>query len=252
MPAAHPGSPVAEAAAPRTDLGRMLLVSPHLDDGVFAYGELLARHPGAVVLTVCAALPPDFSGVTDWDLACGFSSSRAAHDARLAEDDAALKRLQATPRRLDFADAQYGRPADPGRVAHALLAAVRTHAPDTVLLPLGLYHGDHLRAHEAALLALRDEAVRRVLAYEDVPYRALPGVVQQRLAQLLQARMQATPLWTAGDAGAAEAKRRAVECYASQLRGLAAPGRLGRANALAPERCWELRPAEEAAGAVLP
>lgn len=38
-------------------LGKTLIISPHLDDAVFSYGELLVAKSGSVVVTVFAGEP---------------------------------------------------------------------------------------------------------------------------------------------------------------------------------------------------
>src|SRR5690606_29791886 len=231
--------------------GRLLLISPHLDDAVLACGDLLATRPGALVVTVCAGTPRDSARRTDWDAACGFAGAGEAMARRRAEDAQALAVLGARPRWLPWLDDQYaGDPAlpDPAgcpveqAMARDLHEAIVSFDAELVLCPLGLFHRDHHRVHEAALRVLREEPRRSWFAYEDVPYRRIPGLVQQRLMALAQGRIVATPAPAAGHA--ADDKARAVECYASQLRGLAAPGRLGHADALAPEGYWALRAAE--------
>jgi hypothetical protein len=88
------------------------------------------------------------------------------------------------------------------------------------------------------------QADTRVLFYEDALYRGLPGVLQRRLAALAAAGHAATPARLPADAGDAAAKRRALRCYASQLRAF---GEGGYDDAFQPERFWRLEPAREAA-----
>jgi len=52
--------------------GPVAVISPHLDDAVFACGELLAARPGSVVITVLAGRPPRDLPLTPWDAASGF------------------------------------------------------------------------------------------------------------------------------------------------------------------------------------
>jgi LmbE family N-acetylglucosaminyl deacetylase len=220
------------------DLGRVLAVSPHLDDGVFSCGELLAAHPNAVVVTVFAGVPDAEDQSTGWDTDCGFASAHQAVISRRAEDRAALELLQANPYWLDFCDSQYRRAYDIDDIADALRRAVDAHQPDTILIPFGLFHSDHQLAHEAAVRLFPHEASRLWLAYEDALYRTIPGLLQQRLRKLADAGIAATP--TTCDADAGESKQRAVNCYASQLRGLATSGRPGHSDILTPERYWYL------------
>ncbi|HEX6364363.1 MAG TPA: PIG-L family deacetylase, partial [Albitalea sp.] len=152
----------------------MLVVSPHLDDAVLSCGRRLAAHPGGVVVTVFAGTPRDGERLTDWDARCGFAGAAQAMAARRDEDRAALARLRARPVWLDFLDAQYGETPALEAVREALAHVLGEARPDTVLYPLGLFHSDHLLAHEASRLALAAHPRVRALAYEDVPYRGVP------------------------------------------------------------------------------
>jgi LmbE family N-acetylglucosaminyl deacetylase len=223
------------------DLGKILVISPHLDDGVFSCGALIAAQPGAVVLTVFAGVPDDFDGLTEWDATCGFLSARQALAARRAEDRAALELLQAEPHWCDFCDSQYRRAPRFGDVVEQLSDALHEYEADTVVMPLGLFHGDHVLAHAAAVAVLRDCPRKTWLAYEDAQYRRVPGLLQQRLAALSGAGIQATPKPYAASVDG-DVKRGAVERYASQLRGLSSPGRPGYLDVFAPERYWHLTP----------
>jgi len=137
---------------------------------------------------------------------------------------------------------------DETELAEAVRAALRLHRPHTVAVPLGLFHRDHQRACDAALRVLHernagDEASCPWIAYEDALYRDIGGLLQQRLAQLAQRGIAAEPVtFDAPPGRAAQRKRQAVRCYASQLRGLSTPGRPGIRDALKPERYWALKP----------
>ena len=223
-----------------------LLVSPHLDDAVLSCGSWLVAHPGCIVLTVFAGTPADGSRCTDWDARSGFDSAAAAVAGRRREDEQALVPLGARPRWLDFCDGQYGESAAAATIGAALHEVLRELRPATLLLPLGLFHADHRRAHEAAAIALRelgDERPAEVLAYEDVPYRSFPGVLQRRLAELASDGVQATPhddgqAAAADIAAAAACKAQALLAYPSQLRAFG--GADGLPDAMRPERLWRL------------
>jgi len=60
---------------------RLTVISPHLDDAVFGAGELIAAHPGAIVITAFAGIPSG-DGLTGWDRDCGFRGSREAKIGR--------------------------------------------------------------------------------------------------------------------------------------------------------------------------
>ena len=135
--------------------GPVVVVSPHLDDGVFGCGQLLAAHPGSVVVTVFAGRPPRYDGLTAWDAAAGFRPGDDVVGLRRDEDRAALALLRARPVWLDFRDAQYGDSPSVDAVSGALEAAIREVDAPSVFIPLGLFHSDHHLAHDASLGVMR-------------------------------------------------------------------------------------------------
>jgi LmbE family N-acetylglucosaminyl deacetylase len=221
---------------------KLLVISPHLDDAVFACGDLLAAHPGSTVVTVFAGVPQRFSGLTEWDAVCGFVSARDAVLGRRREDETALGLLGARPRWLSFTDAQYGEPAPAVEITGALQTVIEETACDTVLFPLGLFHSDHEITHRAALALVGKGPAW--MCYEDSLYRCIPGLVERRIEQLARQHRVARPFLNSK--GLSSAKRQAVYCYASQLRGLSSAGRPGPLDALTAERYWPIGVAEEA------
>ncbi|WP_431588739.1 PIG-L deacetylase family protein [Aquabacterium sp.] len=212
------------------------MISPHLDDGVFACGQMLGQAVGSTVITVFTGMPLDSDRLTDWDRQCGFSHARQAMLARLEEDRNALARLQAHPLWLDFVDSQYGSPPTVDQVCAKLVSVLRDMPADTVLFPMGLFHSDHFLVHEAALQALRECPHHRALVYEDALYRRMKGLLQQRLAELATAGLEVTPVASTASAPT-EAKRDAVAAYRSQLRAF---GDAGYDDVFAPERSWDI------------
>ncbi|MEI2415167.1 PIG-L family deacetylase [Orrella sp. JC864] len=219
--------------------GRLLAVSPHLDDAVFSCGDLLARAGQACVLTVFAGDAPQGELSTDWDRRCGFSSAAQAMAARREENRQALAALGAHEITLPWPDSQYRHEA-PAGLREALRCALRSWRPDAVLVPLGLFHEDHWRASDA-LLRIGAEgmlAPGRWWAYEEALYRRKPGLVQQRLAALLARGVAVTPAPHLS-CPAHPSKRAAVAAYASQLAALGlGPGQGG--DTMLPERYWRL------------
>jgi LmbE family N-acetylglucosaminyl deacetylase len=238
----------------------LFVVSPHFDDAVFGCATLLSRARGSIVCTVFAGTPPQ-SGLTDWDRQCGFADASHAMQARAAEDRQALYLLGAAQYLLPFLDAQYGPEAAVESIAGALHSAFTTamagsghragHQAGAILIPLGLFHSDHILVHHACRIAAARHPRVPCLAYEDALYRRMPGLLQQRLAALDRAGIDATPadapLVGSSDAtatGAAAAsladaarKRAAVLAYASQLNAF---GAHGYEDVFAPERYWRL------------
>jgi LmbE family N-acetylglucosaminyl deacetylase len=220
--------------------GRLLAVSPHLDDVVFGCGDVVAAHPGAVVVTIFAGGPSVWNEPTDWDAAAGFAPGEDAVARRREEDRAALTEIAARPVWLPFWDSQYGRTAPCDEIRAMVDQVIHTAAPDVVIIPLGLWHSDHCLCHQAVVSLVRRYPGLEWLAYEDAVYRSYPDSgLAGRLAQLSADGIRATPL--AAGPPASAAKRRSISCYRSQLRALTTPGLPGWTDALEPERCWVLR-----------
>jgi LmbE family N-acetylglucosaminyl deacetylase len=202
-----------------------VVVSPHCDDAVFGCGALLAARPGSTVITVFAGRPAHGGPVTGWDAAAGFSEGDDVMGSRHAEDRAALAVLGARARWLPFHDAQYGGPVGADAVVGSLATALRACRPDVVALPLGLFHDDHKTTHAAGLRLAR----------------RWPRLTWLRLVRLGAEGLTPEPLPSDPmPARREELKRRAVACYASQLRALAGPGRPGYDDVFEPERYWRL------------
>jgi len=222
-----------------------VVISPHLDDAVFGCGHWLAAHPGALVVTVFAGVPREPAMATDWDTRCGFTSAGQAMAERRREDRAALALLGAEPLWLDHCDSQYAQTSSAGEIAATLREVFAEARPERVLLPLGLFHSDHLLAHTGARQALGEApAGLAIWAYEDALYRRHAGLLQMRLCDLRQAGVEATPL-AASEEPAGPLKQRAVAAYASQLRAL---GDTGWDDTRRPERFWALARREPADG----
>jgi LmbE family N-acetylglucosaminyl deacetylase len=218
-----------------------VVVSPHLDDGVFGCGAALAHRPGSVVVTVFAGRPDPGFALTRWDAAAGFAAGDDVIAARRAEDAAALAEVGARPIWLDFRDSQYGRSPTAGEIAAALDAVVASLDARVVLVPLGLYHSDHALVHDAALAVLALHADRRWLLYADAMYRRLPGLTATRLARMERAGLAPQRATLASTPDDQRRKRAGVHCYRSQLRALASLGLPGRADTDAPEEFWSVR-----------
>ncbi len=238
---ATPGAPrrVVMSSRMQEGSGPRLIVSPHLDDAVLACGDMLARHPGSLVVTVFSGRPPAAIGLAPWDADAGFVEGDDVIGIRRGEDRRALAHLAARPLWLRFRDAQYGRTASVHAVARALGRVIRREAPAAVYFPLGLFHSDHLLASEACLRLAERDSRREWIAYADALYRSLDDFLARRLDALRARGIRLTAV-TMPRRAAAPPKRRAVAEYASQLRALRTPGRLGLADALKPERTWRI------------
>ncbi|MBO1113775.1 PIG-L family deacetylase [Bordetella petrii] len=222
--------------------GRLVVISPHFDDAVFSCGDWLAACPGGTVLTVYSGVPPSTAPLPDWDRRCGFARADQAVLARHEENRAAMAVLGARGLGLGLLDDQYqGAATVAGRITGMLASALTTLQPAVVLMPLGLFHRDHLRVSDAALTVWRlfRQAMNNTwLAYEEALYRRKPGLLQQRLAELRAQHVLATP--EAGPQYRGDRKTRAVAAYASQLGALGLTP--GQGDDAAPERYWLLAP----------
>jgi LmbE family N-acetylglucosaminyl deacetylase len=220
---------------------RLFIVSPHFDDAVFSCGELLAAHPDAVVCTVFAA-PPQQEMRTEWDEKSGFATAHQAVHERTIEDNQALDTLDAIPLRLPFRDSQYADSPSISKLAAALEETIYRTTANTLLMPLGLHHDDHVRVFEACCEILPRLSHLEWFGYEEAIHRRTCGVVQARLADLAQRGIDATPAspsvgHTIDVARRARLKREAVNAYASQLRAF---GTGNYEDVFAAERYWHL------------
>jgi LmbE family N-acetylglucosaminyl deacetylase len=231
------------------DTGRLLVISPHLDDAVLSCGMLLSAAEKPCVVTVFTGYPQEAARLTDWDRGCGFTVGVEAMRARLEEDAHALRLLDSEVRHLGFLDSQYAPLPTSARLSLALMQTIHAVQPDVVCMPLGLHHCDHERVHEAALRAMVGDAGHRLwIGYEDALYRRRYGVLQNRLARLAKQKLIATPVQS--NAGASEtlarraahaaAKAQALKAYKSQLASLRLISGMG--DCAAPERYWLLDP----------
>jgi LmbE family N-acetylglucosaminyl deacetylase len=219
------------------DLSRkVLILTPHLGDAVLNCGELVAAHPGAVVITVFAGIPSDAYVVPEWDAACGFSSPRQAVRVRRREERRALEALDAEPCWLACPESQYRRAVSFEDTVLRLGRALRRHRADAIAIPLGLVQGDHRLTSEAALRLVGGQACEW-LVYDD----ALPAPNRQAVDERI-ARLPAAPYELPADAYRAYLKQRAAENYESLQRGFQRAGRDLRATLKLPERYWRLRP----------
>ena len=234
---------------------RPVVVSPHLDDGVFSLGATIAANaPRGVevrVLTVFGNDPASDAAARAWDSACGFATEGEAASARREEDRRACDLVGAVPVWLPFRDGEYAKE----RSETAVWEDVAPHLSDAdcVLVPgFPLAHPDHLWL--TSLVLARRSPTQRVGLYVEQPYAAWRVIgrgrrewaaagltlrrgllntaaialrthtgraLQQPVAPEAVTRHGPAPTWTATKPGARarRQKRRAVAAYRSQLEG---------------------------------
>ncbi|MEO9256144.1 MAG: PIG-L family deacetylase [Tepidiformaceae bacterium] len=218
----------------------IVVVSPHLDDALLSCGELLARCGGASVVTLFAGAPADYEVVTAWDRASGFASGEDAVAARREEDLRALESVGARPVWLPFIDSQYPSERGTAECAASLRVALDELGTETVLVPLGLVHPDHVLTNDAAMCVLASDRGRVWYGYEDAIHRSVRGVTDERLRVLRARGVAAVPLPSPRNR-AISRKQLALSEYPSQLQALAADSGPGYLDALEPERYWRLQ-----------
>jgi LmbE family N-acetylglucosaminyl deacetylase len=198
--------------------GRVAVLSPHLDDGVYSLGAAISEGArlGAEIslVTVFAGDPESDRAASPWDYHLGFRSAREAARARREEDRHACALLGAVPVWLPFDD-QHGRPAEDDDVWASIHQAV--DQAETVLVPgFPLDHQDHLRLARLALA--RGFGTKRMELYVEQPYAA---VLKQRpsLPSALASLVAGEPEWQVLSArvSARWRKLRAWRAYRSQF-----------------------------------
>jgi LmbE family N-acetylglucosaminyl deacetylase len=227
-------------------------VSPHLDDVALSCAGLLAAHPGSSMVTAFAGGPGSVDPVTEWEELSGiFGPGADIVGARRQEDVEASSELGSTFHHLDHWDHQYRTPTYGYRgptaradlvqaVAQDLEVLIDASAPTTWAIPLGLSHPDHQLAAEACLDIVARLSDIEWLVYEELPYAVyLPETVLEATANLASRGFDLRPAEGIELAPDTVAKRRAVDCYRSQLRPL---GPAVDAALDAPERIYRLVP----------
>lgn len=192
--------------------GRVVVVSPHLDDGVFSLGATIAgaARAGArvEVLTVFGCDPESDAPANGWDSRGGFTTEGEAATARRAEDAEACRLVGAEPHWLSFRGGGYTVEKDSDAIFAALTE--RISGANVVLVPgFPLRNEDH--AWLARLFAERNPApASRRGHYVELPYAyvarkelGLPSTEWERQPVALADRLS---------------KRGALLAYASQLR----------------------------------
>jgi LmbE family N-acetylglucosaminyl deacetylase len=195
-------------------VGRIVVLSPHSDDGVLSLGASLARWTRSgrqVELVTVFALDPGSTAETGgWDGRAGFRTEGDAARARREEDRAACAILGVTPLWLPFGSVDYERHGDEDAVWDAVRGTLE--GAGVVLLPGSpLTHPDHEWLHTLVVERL---PAPRLARYAEQPYTL-------RASGAPFARI---------DVGARDrlAKWRAVGAYRSQLPLLALAGRRSR------------------------
>jgi hypothetical protein len=213
------------------DIKRVVVISPHLDDGILGCGQLLVAADKPMVVTVFAGLPHRWTS-TAYDRGCGFETSAAAVKARRAEDVSACYVVEAFDSHCDLLDVQYRNGEYPTGIIDELCSQIA--GSFHVVAPLGICHPDHVAVSDAALSCGFDN----LWLYEELPYRVhRPDAAQGRLDELAELGVKLE--FDSLPAGDLTVKQQAARCYQSQVHAL---GDLGNEHSwLVPERYWRVR-----------
>jgi LmbE family N-acetylglucosaminyl deacetylase len=217
---------------------RIVVVSPHLDDGVLSLGASIAswsRTGRAVdLLTVLTCDPDSEAPSGGWDERGGFATEGESARGRREEDRRACAVIGARPVWLPFGSVDYERHGTEEDVRQAVAAAIDDAG--VVLLPgFPLSHPDHEWLARGLASGL-DE--RRTGLYAEQPYTRRTGVdpeVPPWIVETFGTRAFAPVAAAPRDRAA---KWRAIRCYRSQLPLLGMHRSLRRGplrSALAPE-----------------
>jgi LmbE family N-acetylglucosaminyl deacetylase len=202
----------------------LLILSPHLDDGVLSLGAFIATATAAgalvTVVTIFGGNPGSTAAAGRWDGRAGFDTAGAASRGRRNEDRHACHLLGAACEWLPFLDGDYGPPPAEAVVWDRLRS--RIDAADHVFVPgRPLIHRDH--AWVSRLVSERADPEKLVF-YAELPYDAWPEDRRQgqdALAEPARAREWSAPRTTVS---ARFRKWRATAAYSTQLAWLARPG----------------------------
>jgi LmbE family N-acetylglucosaminyl deacetylase len=200
--------------------GRVVVVSPHLDDAALSLGGTLASAvrggADARVVTVFAGDPASEGDAAPWDRGCGFPTAGEAARGRREEDRRACAALGCTPRWLSFSSVQYVHEERSTDGVWKELAPELAQA-DLILVPgFPLIHPDHRWL--CGLLTGRLGRDSRIRYFVEQPYA---GGNRPREGTELEIAGPVT--WTAPRLGFADrrARGRACRAYRSQFRGRA-------------------------------
>jgi LmbE family N-acetylglucosaminyl deacetylase len=209
----------------RTLLGRIVVISTHLDDGVFSLGGSIHRaaEGGArvTVATVLAGDPDSDAPAGPWDRASGFATAGIAARARREEDRRACAAVGATPAWLPFGDRQYGRGATDDEIWLRLEPLLED--AELVLVP-GYPLGNEDHAWLAPFVLDRLGGRVPFAVFLEQPYMVLRPWARHppQVAEGILSRLPEPPAWQVLSLRPVDrrAKRRACRAYRSQLRQL--------------------------------
>lgn len=198
------------------------ILSPHYDDAAYSCWDKIDRL--ARVVTLFGGYPAD-EAPSDWDISTGFDNSRLAIEARIAENEAALRPTGAITLGLAFKDTVFRKEGE--LTAQDVFEELQeTLDPEArILAPVGFsfsfQHPDHIMSREVAKLFMHDG--RNVEFYADLPYSLMPDNLEnwpdhlpiEEIKRLVDADVDIVPHRMSPEQ--AFAKNVAVRAYVSQF-----------------------------------
>lgn len=198
--------------------GRIVVVSPHLDDGVLSLGAAMswAARRGARIelLTVFGCDPESDAPTGGWDRRGGHATEGESARARREEDRRACAILGVAPVWLPFGSVDYERHGDDDEIREAVEGVAR--GADTVLLPgFPVTHPDHRWLADTLARLWRN---RSLGLYAEQPY-AQRSDGKRRIPDWLEEAVREMPRFENVPVGVTDrfAKWRAIRQYRSQL-----------------------------------
>jgi LmbE family N-acetylglucosaminyl deacetylase len=207
------------SSVPSSLSGRVVVISPHVDDAVLSLAGTLARaaRSGAEVevLTIFALDPASEEPANGWDTRAGFTTEGEAARARRDEDREACRLVGAEPTWLPFRGGGYTKERDPDAIWEAA-TAVLAHADSVVVPGFPLTNPDH--AWISDLFTTRLSTAKLGL-YAEQPYRYMVRRERPEPEPTPALDERASVAWTSTWPGLAgyRLKRKAIRAYASQL-----------------------------------
>ena len=203
---------------PVTESQRVVVLSPHLDDGVLSLGASIVTwsRAGASVelLTVLGCDPDSDAPAGGWDRRGGFATEGESARARREEDGRACALLGATPVWLPFGSVDYERHGDEADVRRAVADAL--HGADLVLVPgYPLTHPDH--DWLVRRLVSGFESDTKLALYAEQPYTRRTDAAPEVPEWLAEATAAGAFEVAHTQLGDRLAKWRAIRAYRSQL-----------------------------------
>jgi LmbE family N-acetylglucosaminyl deacetylase len=243
--------------------GRIVVLSPHLDDAVLSLGASIAylsrQGTDVDVVTVLAGEPSLHVPAGSFDRSCGFSTAGEAARVRQAEDAEACKIVGARPIWLPFWNGHYSHRPEAAGLPTILesISAVLEEAGLVMLPGFPLLHPEHAWLSELVLEKLHPDVP--VCLYVEQPYamyrffgsslrvespiRGVTAGLRARRKPTIEIESPLSPSfgldvdWRHLNPSRRDwlAKQRSIAAYRSQLPEL---GRLMKARLIVWEWCW--------------